>query len=193
VVPIARERLLEEIEDALLVLDPAGRLVDVNPAARALLKIDDSQIGRPAAVVLPALLAPRPEEGERATETQIPGLPGRVFEMHVSRLRGLAQEPAGRMIIMRDITDRKNAEGEREKLIKELQDALARIRNLSGLLPICSSCKKIRGEDGSWHPLERFVMEHSDAAFSHGLCPDCLARVEGQSGGPPRAPSAREG
>jgi hypothetical protein len=72
-----------------------------------------------------------------------------------------------------DITERKTAELERDKLVRDLQDALERIKQLSGLLPICSVCKKIRDEDGQWHPLENYIHEHSEADFSHGLCPGC--------------------
>lgn len=66
----------------------------------------------------------------------------------------------------------KNAE--LEKLNKELKAANAKIKSLSGLIPICSYCKKIRNDDGFWQQVEVFVAEHSGVAFSHGLCPDCV-------------------
>ena len=56
---------------------------------------------------------------------------------------------------------------------KALEDALAKINVLSGLLPICANCKKIRDDDGYWHQVEVYMEEHSDARFTHGLCPDC--------------------
>jgi len=58
--------------------------------------------------------------------------------------------------------------------VTELQKALAQIKNLSGLLPICSFCKKIRDDQGHWKVLEEYIHEHSEAKFSHGLCPECL-------------------
>lgn len=58
---------------------------------------------------------------------------------------------------------------------EELEAILGRIKRLEGMLSICMSCKKIRAEDQTWQQLERYVTEHSDAVFSHGLCPDCLA------------------
>jgi PAS domain S-box-containing protein len=79
--------------------------------------------------------------------------------------------------IARDITERKQAEAERERLIKELQNALADIKVLSGLVPICSSCKKIRDDKGYWTQLEGYIQEHSQAKFSHGVCPDCMKRL----------------
>lgn len=65
---------------------------------------------------------------------------------------------------------------ELEKRNEELQAALSKIKTLSGLLPICASCKKIRDDGGYWHQVEAYVQDHSDAEFSHGLCPDCVSR-----------------
>jgi PAS domain S-box-containing protein len=73
-----------------------------------------------------------------------------------------------------DITDRKRAEDERERFIAELQDALAKIKTLSGLLPICASCKKIRNDAGYWQQVEHYVSEHTGVHFTHGLCPECF-------------------
>jgi len=60
---------------------------------------------------------------------------------------------------------------------KELEEALAKVKMLSGLLPICASCKKIRDDEGYWQQVERYIEEHSDIRFSHGLCPDCARRL----------------
>jgi PAS domain S-box-containing protein len=79
--------------------------------------------------------------------------------------------------IARDITEHKRAEAERERLIKELQDALADIKTLSGLVPICANCKKIRDDKGYWMQLEGYLQEHSHAKFSHGVCPDCMQKL----------------
>jgi PAS domain S-box-containing protein len=79
--------------------------------------------------------------------------------------------------IISDITERKIAEVEREKLIQELGNALSEIKILGGMLPICSSCKKIRNDRGYWQQIEQYVSEHSDAEFSHSLCPDCIRRL----------------
>jgi len=74
---------------------------------------------------------------------------------------------------IRNVTDRKQAELERERLISEREKALSEAKVLRGLLPICASCKKIRDEMGQWHPVETYVHFHSEAEFSHGLCPAC--------------------
>ena len=77
----------------------------------------------------------------------------------------------------RDITEQKKTEEEKEKLIAELQSALATIKKLYGILPICSSCKKIRDDKGSWNQLETYIHDHSEAEFSHGLCPECAKKL----------------
>jgi hypothetical protein len=77
----------------------------------------------------------------------------------------------------RNLIERKRAEDEREKLIGELQDALAEVRTLSGLLPICASCKKIRDDQGYWNQIEDYISSRSEATFSHGICPDCAKKL----------------
>lgn len=62
---------------------------------------------------------------------------------------------------------------EKEKLISELQEALAKVKTLSGLLPICSSCKKIRDDKGYWNQIETYIRQRSEAEFTHGICPKC--------------------
>ncbi len=82
--------------------------------------------------------------------------------------------------IGRDVTASKQAAEEREKLIRELQDAAADIKVLSGLVPICSSCKKIRDDKGYWTQLEGYIQAHSEAKFSHGVCPECAQKLYGE-------------
>ncbi len=76
-----------------------------------------------------------------------------------------------------DISDRKKAAQERETLIHDLQHALSEVKALSGLLPICASCKKIRDDKGYWNNLEQYISKHSEAEFSHGICPDCAQKL----------------
>ena len=84
--------------------------------------------------------------------------------------------PKGIIAIIRDITEHKRAEEEREKLIYELQDALGKIKTLSGLLPICSWCKKIRDDEGYWNQIETYIGDHSEAEFTHSICPECMKK-----------------
>jgi PAS domain S-box-containing protein len=79
--------------------------------------------------------------------------------------------------IVQNITRRKHAEEDREKLISELEASLAKVKTLSGLLPICASCKKIRDDGGYWTQVEVYLRNHSDAEFSHGICPECMQKL----------------
>ncbi len=65
----------------------------------------------------------------------------------------------------------------RKKLIVQLEEAMADVKKLSGLLPICASCKKIRDDKGSWQHLESYIADHSEADFSHGICPECFKKL----------------
>ncbi len=85
----------------------------------------------------------------------------------------------GRLVArsIRYAAERKRAQDERERLIGELTDALNTVKKLSGLLPICASCKKIRDETGYWQRVEQYIQEHADVSFTHGLCPECIHRL----------------
>jgi PAS domain S-box-containing protein len=76
-----------------------------------------------------------------------------------------------------DISERKLAEEERDLLIIDHLEALSRIKTLSGLLPICAACKRIRDDKGYWSQIETYISKHSDALFSHGICPDCAKNM----------------
>jgi CheY-like chemotaxis protein len=69
-------------------------------------------------------------------------------------------------------------ETERNALIRQLQDALAEVKTLTGLIPICASCKKIRNDEGFWDQVEFYISSHTDAKFSHGLCPECARKID---------------
>ena len=71
----------------------------------------------------------------------------------------------------------KQADEEKSKIIKELQTALERVKTLSGMLPICASCKKIRDDQGYWNKIEAYIEKHSEAEFSHGICPECARKL----------------
>jgi len=80
-------------------------------------------------------------------------------------------------LVAHDITERKQAERQREGLVVKLKEALSQVKTLSGLLPICASCKRIRDDQGAWQPIEVYIRERSDAEFTHGLCPDCIRKL----------------
>jgi len=82
--------------------------------------------------------------------------------------------------IARDITERKQAEEEREELIIELKDAIENVKTLSGLVPICAHCKKIRDDKGYWNQIEGYIQKYSEIKFSHGICPECSDELYGE-------------
>lgn len=79
--------------------------------------------------------------------------------------------------LRREIRERKRIEQERNALITDLQLALSEVKTLQGFLPICSNCRKIRSDSGYWQQIELYIQEHTDAQFSHGICPDCLHQL----------------
>jgi PAS domain S-box-containing protein len=84
---------------------------------------------------------------------------------------------SGFLVINRDITDRMKMAEERGQLINDLQKALANVKMLTGLIPICASCKKIRDDKGYWNEVESYIRDHSEAKFSHGICPECAKKL----------------
>lgn len=84
----------------------------------------------------------------------------------------------GYLGFFRDISDRKKYESEREKMVFELRDALAQVKTLSGLIPICGWCKSVRADTGYWQTVEQYVRSHTDATFTHGICPSCQEKFK---------------
>jgi hypothetical protein len=91
----------------------------------------------------------------------------------ISPVQTADMQIVGISITARDVSERKREEAERERLIKELQAALAEVKTLTGLLPICAQCKNIRDDKGSWNAIERYIRDRSNAEFTHSICPDC--------------------
>jgi PAS domain S-box-containing protein len=79
--------------------------------------------------------------------------------------------------VARDMTARKRAEELRERLVAELQTALAEVRELQTILPICMYCKNIRNDENYWQTVETYISHHTHTTFSHGVCPACYAKV----------------
>ncbi len=94
-----------------------------------------------------------------------------IIEVRTQELQRAYQE------LQQENAERQKAEAEKEAIIVKLQAALAQVKNLSGLFPICASCKKIRDDEGYWHQVEVYIRDHSEAEFSHGICPECMAKL----------------
>jgi PAS domain S-box-containing protein len=112
-------------------------------------------------------------EGFISFETDFKKKTGEVFTAEVSSSLFEIGDKKVIQGIVRDITERKLGEKEREKLITELQEALKEIKTLRGILPLCSFCKKIRDDKGYWESVDVYIDKHSQADISHSICPDC--------------------
>ncbi len=112
-------------------------------------------------------------------ETQIHRRDGSLVWVEISA-RALRDGLSGSLFYegsVEDISQRRAAQQEKEQLIAELRGALSHAKQLSGLLPICSSCKKIRDDRGEWNPMEVYIQQRSDASFTHSFCPECVRRL----------------
>ncbi len=130
--------------------------------------------------------APLPNGNFRIQHTTVTAIPAEnkqdyyaLFAVEdVTEITRLLQDYRGmRDQALEEIKQRKQVEKEREKLISELQVALDEVKTLSGLLPICASCKKIRDDKGYWNQIESYIGERSEAKFSHSICPDCAKKL----------------
>ena len=109
--------------------------------------------------------------GRAQTEIQLAD--GRWLSVTVDPLTDPKGLLSGAVHMVRDITAIREIQAEREALIKKLEQALSEVRTIKGLIPICARCRRIRDDKGAWDSLEVFVLNNSDADFSHGLCPEC--------------------
>ncbi len=189
----ARFRLLaENALDVVWTLDPRGRLTYISPSIRnqrgwtpeEFMALDPSR--RALSRHYPSLIRERIDAAgalppgsqpfvHDLLQVTVPCKDGR--EIQVEAQWQIVWGPEGSLLgfqgVTRDVTERKRMETERERLIAELTQALAAVKTLGGMLPICGQCKKIRDDQGYWSSLESYLARHTDATFTHGLCPDC--------------------
>ncbi|MHB1319620.1 MAG: histidine kinase N-terminal 7TM domain-containing protein [Anaerolineae bacterium] len=187
--PAGRDAAIEAMKDGWLVIDPADRIVDLNPAAQAILARNGVVTARSANLtgrrmsilspVLSPMLRAQMDPAVRDQPVQVGrGATAHQYRVMQSQIVDRYGEPAGHVLTLHDVTREIATQLERDRLIQELQNALAEVNQLSGLLPICAECKKIRDDQGYWTQLEEYLRRHTDATFTHGLCPDCARRLE---------------
>lgn len=164
------------ISESVFITDLEGRFLFANGAFCETYGYEDAEVRGRSCELL----------GDVTTEGEVFHRRKDGSEFPVLLARSLVLDDRGRpkavVYAARDISERKRAEQERERLIEQLQEALARIKTLRGLLPICASCKKVRDDQGYWKQIESYVREHSEAEFSHSICPECMERLYGDLG-----------
>lgn len=180
--------LFDHVPVGLYRTTPDGEIIDANPALAHMLGYPtvESLLQVNAASIH---LTPEQREQEHAVLEREDTV--RDFDMRLRRPDGALfwvqdnvraiRDDAGSLLYyegsMIDISQRKQVEDERESLIAELQKALSEIKALTGLLPICAACKKIRDDSGYWRQVEEYIREHSDVEFTHSICPDCARKL----------------
>jgi PAS domain S-box-containing protein len=185
----SQDRYRSVVENSLGLIfthDMSGVLLSVNPAtARALGLEPNGWAGKSLAEFLaPSVRSAFFEYLERMQERRQDSGYARVIardrKMRVWLYRDLAVQENGSPPYVighaLDVTEQTKTGRKLQFTMTRLQKALAEVKTLKGCLPICAWCKKIRAEDGGWSELESYVTKHSDASFSHGICPDCLSK-----------------
>lgn len=186
----AQERIVGILEcttDAVCTLDADWRVTYLNQRAAQLTHVvADEVLGRDHWQLWPKFAGTQFETEYRRVMAQRVTAHFQAFDpMHDLWLEVHAcPYDTGIAIFFRNVTARRQAEAERERLIQELQEALTQVKTLSGLLPICASCKRIRDEHGTWNQFELYIRDRSNADFSHGICPDCTRRLYPDLSGP---------
>jgi PAS domain S-box-containing protein len=190
------DRFFEVSIDMLCVLDFSGYFKRVNPAWERTLGFTRAEL-----TSRPFIEFVHPEDRDRTLRQNAQvraGGQALAFEnRYLCRdgsyrwLRWNAAPDFGEQVIYsaaRDITEQKKAEEEREQLLRELQTALAEVRTLREILPICSYCRKIRDDENFWHTVEVYIARHTATRFTHGICPSCMSQLEPEFEGPDNAP-----
>jgi PAS domain S-box-containing protein len=173
--------ITESMVNAMYICSPDFRVEFMNPAM--IKKIGYDATGQHCFQAIygyvekcPWCIHEKVQKGENVTTEIVNPKDGRTYNISHSPIFH-KNGSISKMTIFRDITQHKLLEEEREKLIKELKNALFQVKQLSGLLPICASCKKIKDEKGDWHQIESYIRDHSEAEFTHGVCPECVKKL----------------
>ncbi len=176
----------DAMTDAVMLLNTEGRILQHNQAMANMLKNPNTEIiGRCCWELMHGTSGPiegcpviRMQESLQR-EILVLSQGGRTFEVTADPVLDDFGNLTGAVHIISDITERKQAEQEREKLITKLKEAISKIKTLSGMLPICTTCKKIRDDKGYWNRIEKYIMERSETEFSHSMCPECMDKLYG--------------
>lgn len=175
--------VLDDFGEGFQAFDREFRLTYMNRAAERILDCDAAELtGKPVWGEFPVNVSIEVERQLRDVMRSQKPKSSENFDVQRCRWFLINMYPFrdGVSVLFRDISEKKQWELQREQVIKELRHALGQVRTLHGLIPICAWCKKIRNDEGYWQQLEAYISEHTEADFSHGMCPDCFkTRVSG--------------
>ncbi|TLY24417.1 MAG: PAS domain S-box protein [Nitrospirae bacterium] len=183
--------IVESSDDAIIGKTLDGIVISWNSGAERIFGYTAEEVlGQPVTMLIPPdrldeepPIIDRLRRGERIEHFETVRRRKDGEEVDVSLTISSIKDETGKIIgiskIARDITERQHAKEERERLILDLTDALAQVKTMKGLLPICASCKKIRTDEGYWKNIEAYIEEHSEASFTHGICQDCAQKLYG--------------
>jgi PAS domain S-box-containing protein len=183
--------ILEQMADAVIAVDRNGCIVYWNREAERLFHLTAHQASRTLPEEISSGLLGVTPEVDHATSPA--GMRPRVRRQETVRTQGTGEDihlessvtplvdadgaPLGLLAVFRDITATKHREIDQERRLVELHAIVDHFRALSGLIPICSHCKRIRDENGGWHEIEIYIGHQLGAKFSHGICPNCVQGV----------------
>ena len=183
----AASNIISTMSDALILIDQRYNILNVNNALVELVAYKENEIvGQPFETLLADQLDKRQWLDRIISESHLKNYDlflknksgGNIpISLSSSMIKDDTGGIVGFVCIARDNTERKQAEEQREKLIGELQTALANVKTLRGLVPICANCKKVRNDQGYWQQVEEYVRERTEADFSHGLCEECARKL----------------
>ena len=181
--------IVESSDDAIIGTTLDGLITTWNAAAETLYgSPGQSVVGQAFATLFPTgdkdeitPMLQKVGQGERVSHFETRQRAKSEAMVDVSLTISPVKTPDGQIVSIsitaRNVSERKRQETERERLIKQLQAALAEVKNLTGLLPICAHCKNIRDDKGSWNAIEKYIRDRSEADFTHSICPDCSRQL----------------
>jgi PAS domain S-box-containing protein len=181
------ENIIATVREPLVVLDAELRVISANRSFYDFFEVSQEEtVGEPIhnlgshqwdvpelKELLEQILPKQNSFSDFLVDTSFPSIGRKVMLLNARQVLNETGKPRFVLLAIEDITDRRKAEEERERLIAELQQALDEIKTLRGIIPICAYCKKIRDDQGYWNQLEQYIRDRSEAEFSHGICPDC--------------------
>jgi PAS domain S-box-containing protein len=176
--------ILDSIRSGVLLADPqTGVILEVNHEAARIIGGDKEVIAGKVrhddifTETVVSAIREKNSHDRQGIETRLTTLGGKSVPVIISGKTIMLDGKAYILESLIDITRRKKLEEEREQLIDELQATLAEVKTLQGFLPICSNCKKVRDDEGYWQQIDQYIQDHSDAEFSHGICPECMKEM----------------